>query len=207
LNPRCMKPFCNFAHGPERHASATELNPHYDYNVLNCDPDTLMQAYKTEPCASKLRSRGGPQCPCRDFKYHSPDERRRVPGGYSSVPCSRACVHGLWKATVPCSEACPFAHTRFEVMFHPLLYKTQPCERLACPFGLLCAHAHGVAELRRPRRRGTSVLPCAGRSQRRPIRNEPVRNGDGWNPGPCTRVKCPRRLPNFSGGSDPCNST
>jgi hypothetical protein len=33
-------------------------------------------------------------------------------------------------------------------MFHPLVYKTRLCKRPNCPFGRLCAHAHGKRELR-----------------------------------------------------------
>lgn len=147
-NAGCSRAFCSFAHGKPR--KPTPTSPHHDYALVLCGTETILSSYKVLPCEDQSEARGGPQCGCRDFKYHSPAERRRPLCFYQPIPCQEANRFGLWHTIVECErgDSCDFAHSRFEVMFHPLVYKTRLCTRRRCQFGRLCSHAHSFEELR-----------------------------------------------------------
>ena len=100
---------------------------------------------------------------CNDrycFMYHSDDDRRRAlevqPNGiwnYKPDMCRRGRV---------CSgEDCILAHCHYEVDYHPMRYRTQPCRLRRnilgfCSLGVHCSFAHDSSELRTP---SPNVLP------------------------------------------------
>lgn len=133
--------FCSYAHGDLREVSP----PRYSYG-------DIMSNYKVWPCDGLGRE----QCTCRNFNYHdSREQRRPLNIGYLPRPCPAAKPKDddEWQADVCCDPQCKCAHSRFEVMFHPRVYKSVLCsfftETGFCRFGVFCAHAHGFAELRR----------------------------------------------------------
>ncbi|KAL8425308.1 hypothetical protein Efla_001690 [Eimeria flavescens] len=65
-------------------------------------------------------------------------------GGEAPLQCISSCERG-WE--------CPFAHSREEALYHPLVYKTAPCQRYqrgACSL-YYCPYVHSESETRRPK--------------------------------------------------------
>ncbi|KAL8273618.1 hypothetical protein Esti_002440 [Eimeria stiedai] len=65
-------------------------------------------------------------------------------GGEASPQCVSSCERG-WE--------CPFAHSREEALYHPLVYKTTLCQRYqrgACSV-YYCPYIHSLSEARQPR--------------------------------------------------------
>lgn len=56
---------------------------------------------------------------------------------------------------------CTACHTRNEIMYHPLVYKTKACSRYqatnTCHFGEQCAHYHDIREKREPTRHAVAI--------------------------------------------------
>jgi hypothetical protein len=153
----CTGALCPFAHGDVRLSSVecprTKKTALHGDNGLRFDVRHVMLNYKTKPCTF----RGGRLCECHGFAYHNAKERRRPHfWKYLGTPCAKVWREKEWAANpdLLCTASCAFAHTRFEAMFHPMNYKTQPCSAFEargwCAFGTLCAHAHGLLDLRVP---------------------------------------------------------
>eukprot|EP00922_Rhytidocystis_sp_ex-Travisia-forbesii_P032878 GHVS01048904.1.p1 GENE.GHVS01048904.1~~GHVS01048904.1.p1 ORF type:complete len:694 (+),score=192.52 GHVS01048904.1:89-2170(+) len=89
--------------------------------------------------------------PSRDLPFDIPKFDRREPLEFFYIPVD--CPHGK-----KCSDgACPLAHTKLEKIFHPIVYKTQPCQFIkaaaddgsspldeagSCEYLLKCAFYH-----------------------------------------------------------------
>ena len=103
--------------------------------------------YKTAPCMVPL-------CIDRDcWDYHSAKDRRRVPRfdgetGFNYAPDT--CQNPL------CNHpGCKLSHSPFEVAFHPLRYKTEPCTGIVTlgkcsESGAHCCKLHPGETARRP---------------------------------------------------------
>ncbi|KEP66114.1 UNVERIFIED_CONTAM: hypothetical protein HHA_262970 [Hammondia hammondi] len=88
---------------------------------------------------------------------NSSDDRHHCTGAllrYLPVACSNLVVSNGNITAVPChrGQNCPFAHSRDEIVYHPLLYKTEECddhETSRCAI-YYCWKAHGTKERRKP---------------------------------------------------------
>jgi len=112
--------------------------------------DLYMNKFRTNLC-TKRRCRKS-KC----FDAHSLSEKRRVPiqghkGLFNYIPI--ACPE--WEKNRKCifGDSCPRAHGYFEVIFHPLLYKTKMCSYsqingVCRKNGMYCARAHKETEIR-----------------------------------------------------------
>ena len=79
--------------------------------------------------------------------YHSLHEKRRRPLNLSTGALlyqDEMCSNGR---ECPFYESCSFAHTVFEMNYHPYRYKTRVCPG-ACNLELLCAFSHYPSDLR-----------------------------------------------------------
>lgn len=97
--------------------------------------------YKTIPCNST-------DCSNSDicFYYHTAADRRRPPFLENSLTYSFQLCPNLVSCSI--GEHCSFAHSQFEVDYHPAKYKTELC-RARCR-GDMCSYAHNDQELRNP---------------------------------------------------------
>ncbi|GAM24852.1 hypothetical protein SAMD00019534_080270 [Acytostelium subglobosum LB1] len=108
-----------------------------------------MKLYKTVECQTvqkKMICIKDRDC----FYYHKHEEMRRSPYGpdgvtivYSHTTCQEKCG----------KPNCKYAHNDVEVMYHPYIYKTKPCNdhdghNKTCKKGRWCAFAHGEDDLR-----------------------------------------------------------
>ncbi|KYK70643.1 putative zinc finger protein [Toxoplasma gondii TgCatPRC2] len=88
---------------------------------------------------------------------NSSDDRHQCTGAllrYLPVACSNLVVSNGNITAVLChrGQNCPFAHSRDEIVYHPLLYKTEECddhETSRCAV-YYCWKAHGTKERRKP---------------------------------------------------------
>ena len=99
-----------------------------------------LHKYKTKKCS------GYPyNCKCNGFDYHAENEKRRSPF---------LILYNAFLCPIPqcSSENCPFSHSRNEIMYHTIFYKTVMCCRYEnhgiCKFDKDCSHAHSKTELR-----------------------------------------------------------
>jgi len=98
----------------------------------------IMLYYKINPCMVGQQKNGGESNNNRQicnqffcFNYHNQNEKRRAifdeetsSLAYQPIKCSyltenKPCLNG---------EICKFAHTQNEINFHPIFYKTEPCQ-------------------------------------------------------------------------------
>ncbi|ETO33950.1 RING finger protein [Reticulomyxa filosa] len=117
----------------------------------------FLETYKTQQCNIK----GCPssrRCPY----YHKYEDYRRNPfeWGYTYHPCPKTYSGGQWKGQ--CDKKCPFAHSYYEVWFHPHTFRRYPCQlekgQMGCPwkthvvnldnttFENTCTHFHNENE-------------------------------------------------------------
>lgn len=105
-------------------------------NVLN----EVYLYYKTRVCSKWLENK----CCLQDcFDTHGSLPFRRVP-----CLINNKWNYGVSRCTTSGCHSCKCAHSVFEVMFHPLVYKTKLCGDFDCQ-RKHCARAHGTSELRR----------------------------------------------------------
>nr|CEL66684.1 TPA: zinc finger (CCCH type) protein, putative [Neospora caninum Liverpool] len=108
-------------------------------------------------CHSSVWTRRSPFFPVGAHQQRNQDDR---PQGtvallrYLPVACSNLIVSDGNITAVPChrGQSCPFAHSRDEIVYHPLLYKTEECdnhETSRCNT-YYCWKAHGTKERRKP---------------------------------------------------------
>ena len=122
------------AHPPGRNISLDHL---FTTAVsLPFDPMT----YKTRPC---------PHAHCQDSQcvfYHCSQDRRRNVNEchYQSKACRCVFVENCWGSPAACrfGDKCTFAHSFYELMYHPHCYKTSECVEKDCTRGVLCWNKH-----------------------------------------------------------------
>lgn len=109
--------------------------------VLNEVRNEVCLYYKTRVCSKWLENKC---CLQNCFDTHGPLPLRRVP-----CLINNEWNYGVSRCTTPgCHcHSCKCAHSVFEVMFHPLVYKTKLCDDFNCQ-RQHCARAHGTSELR-----------------------------------------------------------
>lgn len=147
-------------HCPRAHSTA-ELAKQSDTDAAGFaygsdDILVLLMYYKTEKCSRK-------PCTRTCERFHAPKERRRSPleFDYSEHPCPSVRTGGKagWGDPSRCKDkdSCRFTHTLLEQMYHPLIYKSEKCnkwdetksEKDGCPWGSLCTHSHGEKDVAR----------------------------------------------------------
>lgn len=87
------------------------------------------------------------------FEYHNNDDRRRPIDQWKS---------GMWSyrpekcpnSAICIGENCSFAHNSWEILYHPMKFRTQRCAMQAgewglCLYGLHCPYSHHIGEFRR----------------------------------------------------------
>lgn len=155
-------------------SSSVNLDPSYlaslDPALYMCPPSELaadrehfLFAYKTQPCRNQTLACAKGDCQ----SFHFETKRRRNPRlfkySYEACPAVKAPADlsgaaSSWRRPSACrlGDACSLAHTRLEVMYHPLRWKHTLCEHFderdrstwqRCPWKRACAHAHSRLEL------------------------------------------------------------
>ena len=103
---------------------------------MHFDPAT----FKTQKCP--LEACLPDICP----NYHSERDRRRNVNvcHYDCVPCKWVKPAEVWKPVSECrfKDECRFAHSVYEVRYHPKVYKTKNCENSHCALGIMCWGKH-----------------------------------------------------------------
>ena len=94
------------------------------------------------PCSTNCNN---PQC---SF-YHSLEERRRSPFVLDHLAYLPQYCTTMYSC--PNGDQCNYFHNKFEMMFHPGIYKTSMCEE-NCTRGYYCPFAHSEKELRKQER-------------------------------------------------------
>ena len=105
----------------------------------------VVQEFKTCNCDLDFECANAKQC----IYIHSWEDvnfvARRNPFSCAYEP--ELCESHGATSTCPRGVSCPFAHTKFEQMYHPTRYKSLQCQDgKACKRGTLCAFAHGALE-------------------------------------------------------------
>lgn len=103
---------------------------------MHFDPAT----YKTQKCA--LETCVSEAC---EFYHSEKDRRRNVnESHYDCKPCKWVKPGEVWKPVSECRflDECRFAHSVFEVRYHPKVYKTKNCENAHCTLGIACWGKH-----------------------------------------------------------------
>eukprot|EP01116_Phalansterium_solitarium_P024358 TRINITY_DN8902_c0_g1_i2.p1 TRINITY_DN8902_c0_g1~~TRINITY_DN8902_c0_g1_i2.p1 ORF type:complete len:485 (-),score=49.54 TRINITY_DN8902_c0_g1_i2:220-1674(-) len=125
--------------------------PKMDHLSMAAKQMKYIMEFKTVMCAEVLRVKW-----CSDkwcFFAHSEYELRRVPTKYIYSPDECPDFRSS-SDRCPRGNSCPFAHGRYEIMYHPEIFKTKTCEeymkKQTCVRQDGCAFAHGVRELRKP---------------------------------------------------------
>lgn len=106
-----------------------------------------MRTYKVIKC--KLPTCDRSLC----FEYHDNEDRRRPIGQW---------MNGMWSyraekcpnSAICIGENCSFAHNSWEILYHPMKFRTQRCAMQAgewgmCLYGLHCPYSHHISEFRR----------------------------------------------------------
>ena len=126
-----------------REAASRKPEPSVDDTLV--EQMELLRLFKTQDC--KL----GQACPdAKQCNYYHPWEesslvKRRNP--FSVAYQTELCDYADTAVQCPRGIKCPLAHTKFEVMYHPLIFKCQPCrEGATCKRGKQCAFAHSDLE-------------------------------------------------------------
>lgn len=103
---------------------------------ISFDPMT----YKTRPC---------PDSNCQDSQcvcFHNSQDRRRNVNEYhyQSKPCRSVKVGSCWGSPSACrfGDKCCFAHSFYELKYHPHVYKTSECTDKDCNKGVMCWNKH-----------------------------------------------------------------
>ena len=111
---------------------------------LPFDPMT----YKTRPC---------PNAHCQDSQcvfYHCTQDRRRNVNEYhyQCKACRSVYVDNCWGNPSACrfADKCTFAHSFYELKYHPHIYKTRECTEKDCMRGDLCWNKHEPALAKEP---------------------------------------------------------
>ena len=134
--------FCSFAHSEKD--IAIELIHNYEY-----DDDFYMFHFKTAWCPFNLTQHDKALC----VYAHNWQDYRRKPQIANYDPVS--CPH--WKSTdfilnyedgCPFREKCNKCHGWKEFEYHPLVYKTKPCQGKNCTKGRDCPNFHNNSERR-----------------------------------------------------------
>ena len=131
-------------------------------NELAADREHFLFTYKTQPCRNQTLACAKGDCQ----SYHFETKRRRNPRlfkySYEACPAVKVPAEmgaaSSWRRPSACrlGDACSLAHTRLEVMYHPLRWKHTLCENFderdrstwqRCPWKRACAHAHSRLEL------------------------------------------------------------
>jgi hypothetical protein len=118
----------------------------------------IMTLHKTKECRNDKKHDVG-NCPY----WHNDSDRRRNPYGtirYTHLICEDKSKGG--KGGCREGDACLFAHNLFEQMFHPLKFKTIPCNRAnkGCHHAI-CGYYHTKEEQRRLQRRDPAAPAAA----------------------------------------------
>lgn len=135
--------FCCFAHSEED--CTVEL-----IHNLTYDDDFFMFHYKTQWCPYNLAYHDKALC----VYAHNLQDFRRKPNLYSYEPT--ACPNWNVKKFIyeyqdgcPQSSDCKYCHGWKELEFHPLVYKTKPCNSVSkCKKNLDCPNFHNFSERR-----------------------------------------------------------
>ena len=87
-------------------------------------------------------------------RYHSDKDRRRTVNEhhYDSKPCKWLFTGEAWKSASECKfrDECRFAHSIYEVRYHPKVYKTQHCDNSLCRLGIMCWNKHEPRSEQKP---------------------------------------------------------
>jgi hypothetical protein len=107
--------------------------------------DVLLDSFKTTKCKRKAAHNS---YECKG--YHGVLERRRklTTSEYSIVPCAAVFQGGVFLDPMNCyfKQACENAHTKNEVFYHPLFFRTKECGESNCPRLLACPFIHSAAQ-------------------------------------------------------------
>eukprot|EP00347_Sterkiella_histriomuscorum_P013839 403363168 len=117
------------------------------------DPDMFyIYRYKTAYCPQKNVKHDWAQC----IYAHKPQDFRRPPDQYSYWPDDCKSFLADQEEGCPLGFKCKHSHSTFERLYHPLKYKTNPCDqnfksqRKQCKRGEMCAFYHDKSEKRFP---------------------------------------------------------
>ncbi len=114
---------------PEIPAAAAELT------------EFALATFKTLPC-HKPRCDNVYKC----MYYHNRLERRRNCDQYryQAKMCPQVFVGQRFSdpSDCPYGDACPMCHTKNELYYHPLRFRTRSCARSPCPYGEYCPDKH-----------------------------------------------------------------
>ena len=104
------------------------------------DPHFDPATYKTQKCV--LDHCVPETCP----NYHSEKDRRRNVNAhrYDCKPCKWVSAGEDWKSVSECrfKDECRYAHSIYEVRYHPKVYKTLSCDKPHCTLGVACWGKH-----------------------------------------------------------------
>jgi hypothetical protein len=146
--------FCCKAHSEaeirtaEDFAATTAIKPvQFQTETLEDSHMNMMRYYKRSMCTSR-------PCQCEGFSAHRMEELRRDDTLYEPRPCPNYYIDRKWvfkpRTTLCDPMLCKKAHSRMEVIYHPIYFKTEICRNFLlnnCRFGKHCAHAHGTRDL------------------------------------------------------------
>lgn len=114
----------------------------------------MLRLFKTSECSVGKACPDPKQCNyCHSWENQNL-VRRRDPFSiaYQAEQCEYVDTDACTNVQCPRGVNCPLAHTKFEIMYHPLYYKSLPCrDGGACKRGKQCAFAHGDLELQAAR--------------------------------------------------------
>lgn len=89
------------------------------------EPDMFyMYRYKTAYCPQKNVKHDWSQC----IYAHRPQDFRRQPDQYVYFPDDCKNFSSEQEESCPLGFKCKFAHSTYERLYHPLKYKTNPCD-------------------------------------------------------------------------------
>lgn len=143
--------------------------------VEQAQHEQYMQEFRVYMCQAHAQ-KACPNDSYTCFHSHSKHTRRKPvlvsADEYNYAPTRCRYVqtsHG--KRRCPQGDACRYAHSTEEMIYHPLVYKTQLCPHalqngICTGFGQHCAKAHGPGELRFP-------APCHTAAERSFLKSHP----------------------------------